>query len=402
LTSASAEEPAEIRPLDPERTVLITGATGGLGALVARHLVEAHGARQLLLVSRSGEDAPGALDLRAQLQEQGAEVKVAACDVSDRAQLEQLLGSIPGEHPLGAVIHCAAVIDDGLLESLDRERLERVFAPKADAAWHLHELTKDHELSHFVCFSSVAGLIGAAAQANYAAANAFLDALAARRQAEGLVGGSLAWGLWDEDNQAGAGFDPDQLDRMMRQAAERLALLALSSERGLALFDAALARSEPLLIPAQLDFARLRSRARAGSLPPLLRDLIRVPVKASGEGGSLARRLAASPEAEREALALELVRAQVAAVLGHDSPADVALEKAFKDLGFDSLAAVELRNRLGRESGLSLSPSFAFDYPTPTAVAAYLVAQLHPETATAEARPLAGLGALARDPGGEL
>jgi pimaricinolide synthase PimS1 len=387
LAAATGEE-GSARPLDPERTVLITGATGGIGALVAQHLVEAHGARHLLLVSRSGEDAPGALELRAQLQEAGAEVEIAACDVSDRDQLQDLLDGVPAEHPLGAVIHCAAVFDDGLLDSLDHERLQRVFAPKAEAAWHLHELTAGLELSHFVLFSSIAGLLGGAAQATYAAANAFLDALAVNRHAAGLSASSMAWGLWAVENQAGAGLDEDKVKRVMRQAAERLALLPLSAERGLALFDAALAAPEALIVPAQLDLALLRTRARSGSLPTLLSGLVRVPARAGGEGGSLARRLAAAPEGEREALALELVRGHVAAVLGHDSPTEVASEKAFKDLGFDSLAAVELRNRLGADSGLILASSLAFDYPSPAAVARYLAQEL-------------GAGSGQQDPDGE-
>jgi acyl transferase domain-containing protein/acyl carrier protein len=399
----------EPRPsLDPERTVLITGATGGLGALIAKHLVDTHGARHLLLVSRSGEQAPGALDLRAQLQEAGAEVRIAACDVAARQQLEALLDSIPAEHPLGAVIHCAAVLDDGLLESLDRERLERVFAPKADAAWHLHELTAELDLSHFILFSSVAGLLGGAAQASYAAANAFLDALAARRRAEGLAGVSMAWGGWEQRSGMVADLDQDQLDRLMRQAGERLALLPLSAERGLGLFDAALARPEALIVPAQLDLALLRSRARAGTLPPLFKALVRVPAKAGGEGGSLARRLAAVPEAEREALALELVRAHVAAVLGHDSAAEVAPEKAFKDLGFDSLAAVELRNRLSADSGVRLNATAVFDYPSPQQLAGHLLAisvgdvpagQVAPSRVAGD-EPIAIVGMACRLPGG--
>ncbi len=370
---AQAQEATE---LDPERTVLITGATSGIGALIAQHLVEAHGARHLLLVSRSGEQAPGALDLRARLQEQGAEVTVAACDVSERSQLEDLFNQVPAEHPLGAVIHSAAVLEDGLLGSMDQGRLQRVFAPKAHAAWHLHQLSAELDLSHFVCFSSIAGLLGSPAQANYAAANAFCDALVAQRRAAGLAGVSLAWGLWAVDNKAGASIDRDQLENLMRRAGERLALLPLSAERGLALFDAALASPEALIAPAQLDLALLRSRAREGSLPALLEGVVRVPARAAGEGGSLARRLAAAPEAEREAIALQAVRGHVAAVLGHDSAAEVDPEKAFKDLGFDSLAAVELRNRLVNESALVLPSSLAFDYPTPAAVAAYLALEL--------------------------
>jgi acyl transferase domain-containing protein/acyl carrier protein len=370
------EGAAEAAELDPERTVLITGGTGGIGALVAEHLVEAHGARHLLLVSRSGEEAPGGLDLRARLQEQGAEATVAACDVADRAQLEGLLAGVPKEHPLGAVIHSAAVLDDGLLESIDQERLERVFAPKADAAWHLHELSAGLDLTHFVCFSSIAGLLGGAAQANYAAANAFLDALAAHRRATGLAASSMAWGLWGTSSQGSAGLAKDSLERMMRQAAERLAVLPLSAARGLALFDAALLADRALVVPAQLDLALLRSRARKGTLPALFKDLVRVPAGRPEGGASLPRRLAAVPEAEREALALEAVRGHVAAVLGHDSAAEVEPEKAFKDLGFDSLAAVELRNRLAADSGLPLTAGLAFDYPSPAAVASYLALEL--------------------------
>ena len=401
-------EGGEATELDPERTVLITGATGGIGALVAEHLVEVHGARHLLLVSRSGEEAPGALDLRARLQEQGAEATVAACDVSDRSQLEGLLAAVPKEHPLGAVIHCAAVLDDGLLESMDEERLERVFAPKADAAWHLHELSAGLDLTHFVCFSSIAGLIGSPAQANYAAANAFLDALAAHRRATGLAGVSMAWGGWERRSAIAAGLDREQLERMMRQAAERLALLPLSAERGLALFDAALAAPEALVVPAQLDLALLRSRARSGTLPALFRDLVRVPARAAGEGGSLARRLAAVPEAEREALVLAVVRGHVAAVLGHDSAAEVDPAKAFRDLGFDSLAAVELRNRLAAESGVRLAATAVFDYPSPLALAGHLLAASAgraPARRVGVARssseePIAIVGMACRFPGG--
>ncbi|HEX8689430.1 MAG TPA: SDR family NAD(P)-dependent oxidoreductase, partial [Solirubrobacterales bacterium] len=185
------------RALDPERTVLITGATGGLGALLARHLVNEHGARHLLLVSRSGPEAAGATELRAGLEELGASARIEACDVSDREQLKALIDSIEDEHPLGAVIHAAGALADATIESLTDEQVERVFAPKADAAWHLHELTRDADLSAFVAFSSAAGIVGGAGQGNYAAANLFLDALAHKRRAEGLPAPSIAWGLWE-------------------------------------------------------------------------------------------------------------------------------------------------------------------------------------------------------------
>ena len=356
--------------------MLLTGASGALGTLLARHLASEHGARHLLLASRRGPEAEGAAQLATELQELGAEASIVSCDVADRAQVAELLDAIPQAHPLGAVFHCAAVLDDGLLESLDPERLARVMGPKAKAAWHLHELTAELELSHFVLFSSIAGLLGGAGQANYAAANAFLDALAARRRAQGLVGRSLAWGLWEGESAAAAALDEGQLAQATRQIRQRLGLAPMPAARGLALFDAALARPEPLTVPAELDFAALRAQARAGTLPALLSGLVRAPEQRQGKGGSLGARLAAAPEGEREGLALQLVLTHVAAVLGHDSVAEVEAEKAFKDLGFDSLAAVELRNRLAAESGLSLPASLAFDYPTPAATAGYLLGEL--------------------------
>ncbi len=364
-------------PLDPQRTVLITGASGALGSLVARHLVEAHGARQLLLVSRRGEEAPAAVELRATLEELGAGVTIAACDVAERAAVEELLTAIPAEHPLGAVFHCAGVLDDGVLESLDAERLARTMRPKADAAWHLHELTTRAELSHFVLFSSAAGLLGGAAQANYAAANAFLDALAAQRQASGLPGTSLAWGLWGllgETVEAGAG---GELERLAEQVRLRLGFRPIAPEQGLALLDAAFTLPDPLLAPVALDAAALRAQANAGTLAPLLSGLVRMP-SAEAERGSLAERLAGVAEEEREAFVLELVRGHVAAVLGYSSPAEIDRDRAFKDLGFDSLAAVELRNRLVAASGLELPPTLVFDYPTTTALASQLLAAVDP------------------------
>ncbi len=404
----AAPEDGEPVALDPAATVLVSGGTGGIGAAVARHLVDAHGARRLLLLSRSGERSPGAVELRAELEALGAEVRIAACDVAERQQLEGLLDSIPQEHPLGAVIHCAAVLDDGLIESLDPERLDKVMAPKADAAWHLHELTADLDLSHFVLFSSIAGLLGGAGQANYAAANAFLDALAARRRADGLAGCSLAWGGWELPSRMAAGLGEEERARLSRLAGERLGLAAMPASLGLSLLDAALGRPEALLVPAQLDRAALRAQAAAGSLPALMSGLVRASRRAGGEGGSLARRLAAAPEAEREPLALELVREHVAAVLGHDSAADVDPAKAFKDLGFDSLAAVELRNRLATAAAMRLEPTLVFDYPTPAELARFLCSKAAGDAPAAAApivpggasdEPIAIVGMSCRFPG---
>jgi polyketide synthase 12 len=367
-------------PLDAEGTVLITGGTGGLGALFARHLAQRHGARRLLLVSRRGLDAAGAPELVGELEGLGCEVRVAACDVADREQLAVLLGSL--EHPLTAVVHAAGVLDDGLVESLTPERLERVMRPKVDAALHLHELTAGMELSAFVLFSSVAALIGSPGQASYAAANASLDALAARRRAAGLPATSLAWGLWAAKTGMTGDLDEAELGRLARMGVG-----ALSAELGLELFDQARRLDEALLVPVRLDLGALRAQARAGMLPALLRGLVRAPARRAETGGSLSQRLAGVPPSDWERVALELVQAQVAAVLGHASAAAVDPDRAFKELGFDSLAAVELRNRLTRATGLRLPSTLVFDHPTPAAAARYLVPVAMPGAVTNGHRP---------------
>jgi acyl transferase domain-containing protein/acyl carrier protein len=362
---------------DPERTVLITGAMGGLGPVVARHLVERHGVRRLLLASRSGPAAEKAAALQAELEELGAEAGIVACDVSDRSQLEAMLGAIPPERPLGAVFHCAAVLDDGTLGSLDAERMSTVMRPKLDAAWHLHELTQDMDLSAFVLFSSAVGIIGAAGQANYAAANAFLEALAAQRAASGLPATSLAWGLWSEaSDAAGTALDEPQLMRLVQRIRERLGLLPMSAERGLALLDSALDLPDAQIVPAAFDPDVLVAQVEAGSLPESLRRLVRAPSEAGRDRVPLAQRLAGAAQAEREAIARELVLDHVAAVLGYASAGEIESEKAFRDLGFDSLAAVELRNRLVAATGLELTPTLVFDYPTPLDVVDHLLTEL--------------------------
>ncbi|TDD35457.1 SDR family NAD(P)-dependent oxidoreductase, partial [Actinomadura sp. KC06] len=389
LSEAPGPRPDQAWTPSPDGTVLVTGGTGGLGALVARHLVSAHGARHLLLTSRRGMDAPGADTLCAELADLGADVTVAACDVSDRRAVANLLAAIPDEHPLTGVIHAAGVADNGLLDALTPERLDTVLAPKADAAWDLHELTEHLDLSAFVLFSSAGGMVLAAGQGNYAAANVFLDALAVHRRAQGLAATSIAFGLWD----AGTGMANDMTAADVDRLA-RLGMPALSAEQGLALFDAALGGDEPVLVPLPLDKKALQ--ARGGDLPALLRGLAgpaRRTVRAqagtgTSDGGALRRRLAGLDETDRINHLLELVRTHVATVLGHTSVNEVEPDRVFQELGFDSLSAVELRNALRGETGLRLPATLVFDYPTARAVAGFLDQEIAGTGAAVAAAPV--------------
>ncbi|MEU6731564.1 type I polyketide synthase [Nonomuraea wenchangensis] len=357
-------------------TTLVTGGTGGLGALVARHLVAEHGVRQLLLVSRRGLDAPGAAELRDELAEQGAEITVAACDVGDRDALAVLLEDVPD---LRAVVHAAGLVDDGVITSLSAERVEAVLRPKVDAAWHLDELTRKRDVARFVVFSSLAGTLGAAGQGNYAAANAALDALAVSRAVAGLPAVSLAWGVWDaEEGMAGRLSDRER-ERMVREG-----LIPLSAGVGLSVLDRVVAEGRRgVVVAAGWSLSTLRAGS-AERLPALLRDLVGVRRRAAADApagsGSFADRLAEMSAAERHAAVTELVRARAAAVLGHDTPASVPVDQAFQELGVDSLAAVELRNGLGAALGLRLPTTLVFDHPSVRAVVDYLIKRIAPKT----------------------
>ncbi|MGW3208921.1 SDR family NAD(P)-dependent oxidoreductase [Streptomyces sp. NPDC001135] len=382
------EEPTD-HAWDPEGTVLLTGATGGLGLSLARHLVAERGVRRLLLASRRGPAAEGVGELVTALSELGAHVDVAACDIADRDALAQLLASIPAEHPLVAVVHAAAALDDGVVTALTPERLDTVLRPKADGALHLHELTRDLDLSAFVLFSSLAGVLGSAGAAGYAAANAFLDGLARQRRAAGLPGTSLAWGLWTDNGGMG-----DRITDADRNRMGRAGVVPFTPAEGLALFDAALTVDRPVIVPVRLDVPGLRAMARAGMLPAVLRGLVGDTGAAAGGTAAagaptLARRLAGMPEADQEKALLDLVRNQAAAALGHSTAARIEPTTAFRDIGFDSLTAVELRNRLKAATGLRLKPTLVFDHPNPVAIARLLHKDLV-LSLTAETPPVLG------------
>ncbi|MBV1855124.1 type I polyketide synthase [Catellatospora tritici] len=396
---AGPSAPAEdVRPAWPvDGTVLVTGGAGGVGAAVVRHLIGVHGQRGVLVASRRGSAAPEAAQLLAYAAEHGADLRIEACDLADRAAVAALLATVPADRPLSAVLHAAGVIADGLIGSLTPERFEVVLRPKVDAAWHLHELTRDLDLSAFVLFSSAAAALDAPGQGNYAAANAFLDALAQRRRAEGLNAVSVRWGLW-----TGVGGMGDRLDATALRRIERSGFTTLSAADNLALLDQAATGAEPVVLPALLDARAVR--ARPDGVPPLLRGLVRPGVRRAADGPAAA----AVPDSEETLL--ELVRTHVAEVLGHDGSAAVSPTRAFSEIGFDSLAAVELRNRLGKATGLRLSATLTFDYPTPGELARHLRATAAgqaaparpapPVRAVAADEPIAIVGMACRYPGG--
>ncbi|MFD5103559.1 type I polyketide synthase, partial [Streptomyces albidochromogenes] len=373
-------------PLDPNGTVLITGGTGTLGALTAHHLITHHHITHLHLISRRGPATPGTQDLHRELTALGAHVTISAVDATNPDQITALLNTLHPDHPLTAVIHTAGVLDDATITAQTSRHLDTAYRAKTDAAHVLHEATKHHNLAAFVLFSSAAGTLGNPGQANYAAANAALDAYAHHLRTQGTPATSLAWGLWADASGMTGHLDSGDQSRMSRQGAA-----ALSAEEGMALLDAGLRSSEAALVTSKMNFPALRAAAVDGRLPVILRGLVRLPRKAAHTAAdapeSLADQIAALPEADRQRRLLDLVRGHASTVLG-----DVPIRSAqpFKDVGFDSLTAVELRNRLATATGIRLPATLIFDYPTPAALARHLQSELVPEDAAEDVTAVAG------------
>ncbi|MET7774142.1 type I polyketide synthase, partial [Nocardia sp. NPDC005366] len=391
-------------------TVLVTGGLGGLGALVAGKLVEVHGVRDLVLTSRRGVDAPGAAAVVDELRSAGARVRVVACDIADGDAVRDLVSGITAAGRLTGVVHAAGVIDDGVIESLTTDRLRTVMAPKVDGGWNLHHATQDLELPLFAVFSSIVGTLGMPGQANYAAGNRFLDGLISYRRARGLSGVSLAWGLWDRATGMTGHLDAAAVARMRREG-----VAALSTRQGLALWDAGLASGQSLLVAARTDRSALRTAAEEGRLSPILSGLVRDARRTAARGtpenlGGLWNRLAGSSAERRYEAVLDMVRTQAAAVLGHDAGTAIDPGRAFKELGFDSLAALQFRNALAAATGLRLRSSLIFDYPTADTLTRHLLAESGSDpsspvsrvvpSASAGDEPLVIVGMACRYPGG--
>ncbi len=350
------------------RTVLITGGTGALGKHVARWLAGL-GAGHLLLVNRRGIEAPGAAELVTELEAAGAAASVVACDLADRDALRAVLTGIPAERPLGAVFHTAAVLDDAMLDSLTLEQMQRVWRVKAEGAWNLHELTAGAELSAFVLFSSITGTLGDIGQGNYAPANAYLDGLARHRRALGLAGTSIAWGHW-----AGPGIGGAAIEEMLRRTGVR----SMPPESAISALHRIVEDDESSIMVAEIGWD-VPAGQPLPAVPSLLRDLPEVRQRATPPGDSapqLAAELWRIPRDDWHALLLDAVKAHAAAVLGHAGPDAIEQHRAFRELGFDSMSAVELRNRLNLVTGLRLPATLVFDHPTPAGLARHLAEEL--------------------------
>jgi mycoketide-CoA synthase len=374
-----------------ERTVLITGGTGALGALIARHLATGRGTRHLLLVSRHGSQSAGAADLEAELRSLGTEVTIASCDAANHDELARVLDSIPADRPLTAVIHAAGTLDDGTISALTPERLASVLRSKVDVAWNLHELTKEMDLDEFIMFSSVTGTLGNAGQSNYSAANTFLDALAYYRRLRGRPAISMAWGPW-----RGSGGMADRLSDTDLTHWHNSGTIPIAADYGLALFETARTVNLPVVVPTRWDLSKLPAQSEDSVLrglagPPLPTE-VSSPVPAQTSPAAQWReRLADLPAARQRQLLVDFVRAEAATILGHTDPARLREDQTFREAGFDSLSAVRLRNRLNTSTGLRLPATLLFDHPTLQSVAERLSGELSPASSSAPSSVLADL-----------
>ncbi|MFE6160127.1 type I polyketide synthase, partial [Streptomyces sp. NPDC056486] len=382
----------------PRGTVLVTGGTGALGAHVARWLV-GKGAEHLLLTSRRGLAADGAEELRAELTALGARVTVTACDTADRDALADVLASVPTEFPLTAVVHAAGIERSAAIADLDPGDLAEfadVLTAKADGARNLHELLADTQLDAFVLFSSIAGVWGSSGQGAYAAANAYLDALAEHRRAAGLPATAVAWGPWGGGGMVATTEQATQLHRW--------GLATMDPDVAVAGLATALERGDGNIVVADVDWTRFagtfmaqRPSALLGELPEVRAAFDAAPAEQSSTS-ALAQRLAGLDEAEQERQLTDLVRYEAAAVLGHVSGDAFSPTRAFKELGFDSLTAVELRARLREATGIALPATLVFDYPTAAALAAYLRTELSGVDATPTASAPAAISGVTDEP----
>ena len=367
-------------------TVLVTGGTGTVGTALARRTAELSGASRLLLVSRSAPEPGTVGQLAAELSDLGTQVDWASCDVADRDAVAALLAQVGGSVPLRGIVHAAGVLDDATFDALTPEHLDTALRAKADGAWHLHELTRGHELEFFVMCSSLAALIGSPGQAAYAAANAFLDGLAEHRQAAGLPARSIAWGLWDTGSGMAAGLDEEAVGRLRRWGVR-----PLSRGSALARFDRAVAAGEPYLVAADLDVAALRGTSERAGVLTLLRGLPgprsrpAAAVEADGESDLLTE-LAGMDEQHWRRRVHEVVLGELAVILGYSDPGDIGLGARFDEMGFDSLSAIELRNGLTAATGMKIPTTVAFSYATPAELIDFLMSELSSVLAAAKAR----------------
>ncbi|MER6947351.1 SDR family NAD(P)-dependent oxidoreductase, partial [Nonomuraea sp. NPDC000554] len=385
--------------MDPHGTVLVTGGTGGLGAILARHLAGHHHVKHLLLASRRGEQAPDADQLRTDLEAAGASVDIVACDLSDPSQVTTLLDRVPAEHPLTALFHTAGVLDDGVITSLTPDKIDRVLRPKADAAWHLHHATRHLDLAAFVLYSSSAATLDSAGQGNYSAANAFLDALAIHRQATGLPAQSLAWGLWQQPSGMSAHLTTTDITRI-----EQAGYHPITTTQGNQLLDTALTTPQPHLLPLPINTHTLTKRH--DGIPPILRELTHTPTRRTANTTTTAtnqtalqQRLAGLSPAEQVGELTKLVRECAAKVIGYSEPDAIRAEQNFLEAGFDSLTAMELRNVLNKATGLRMPATAVFDYGTAAALARYIADEI---SFDAEIARTPSSGAAGPDAGGML